>query len=197
MRELIIATKNKGKLREIKEILKDFNLKITSLLDYPQYPQIEESGKTFAQNALIKAVTIAQYTGKLTLGEDSGLQVKALNNGPGIYSARYSGERATDQKNNNKLLRDLKTIPTRKRQARYRCYAALVDKNGIVDVVNGSCSGLITTCPKGTNGFGYDPYFFLSRYQKTFGELDPAIKAKISHRARAMKKIKKVLSEYL
>jgi XTP/dITP diphosphohydrolase len=196
MKELVVATKNKGKLREIKALLSDFDLKITSLADYPDAPEIEEDGKTFAQNALKKAVTIAFYTKKLTLGEDSGIQVKALGNKPGIHSARFSGENATDEKNNRKLLRSLKDVPSSGRQARYRCFAALVDTKGIVDVLSGQCSGVITRHARGKNGFGYDPYFLIKRYNKTFGELDPSIKAKISHRARALLKVRKVLQEY-
>mgnify|MGYP001614984960 CR=1 FL=1 len=213
MTELIIATTNPGKLREIREFLKDLDLKITSLSDYPGAPKVEEDGKNFAQNALKKAATIALYTGKLTLGEDSGLEVKALGNAPGIYSARFSGAGATDKKNNAKLLRVLRGVPLRKRQARYRCFAALVDGKpacpvdaerdllgrtgrGVIDVVNGSCAGLIALRGRGNNGFGYDPLFFLPRYNKTFGELDPAIKARTSHRARALSKVKKVLSKY-
>lgn len=197
MQELIIATKNKGKLREIRELLKDFPLKVTSLEDYPDAPEIEEDGKTFAQNAIKKAVTIAMYTGKLTLGEDSGLEVKALGNRPGIYSARFSGPNATDHKNNLKLLRSLKNVSLKKRNARYRCFAALVDTKGIIDVVGGSCAGFITTKHLGKNGFGYDPLFLVAKYQKTFGELDPSIKAKISHRAKAFKKVRETLKKYL
>ena len=196
MIELIIATTNAGKLREIKELLKDFDLKVTSLADYPDAPAVEEDGKTFSQNALKKAATIALYTKKLTLGEDSGIEVKALGNKPGIHSARFSGEGANDEKNNRKLLRLLRGVPLKKRRARYRCFAALVDGKGIVDIVNGSCSGIIAPRARGKNGFGYDPLFFISRYQKTFGELDPSVKAKISHRARALAKVKKVLNKY-
>lgn len=197
MQELVVATKNKGKLREIKELLRDFDLKITSLADYPDAPQIEEDGKTFGENALKKAATIAIYTKKLTLGEDSGLEVKALANKPGIHSARFAGEKATDRKNNLKLLRVLKKVPSARRQARYRCFAALVDGKRIVDVVSGQCSGIITKHAKGKNGFGYDPYFLIKRYNKTFGELNPDIKSRISHRARALKKIKQTLRKYL
>ncbi len=210
MHELIIATTNQGKLREIRELLKDLDVTITSLSDYPDAPKVEEDGKNFAQNALKKAATIALYTGRLTLGEDSGLEVKALGNAPGIYSARFSlskgdkflgracpaGANATDGKNNAKLLRSLRGVPLKKRQARYRCCAALVDGRQIVDVVSGSCAGLIALKGKGGNGFGYDPLFFIPRYNKTFGELDPAVKAKISHRARALAKVKKVLRKY-
>lgn len=196
MTELVVATTNPGKLREIKELLQDFDIKVTSLADYPDAPRVEEDGRTFAQNALKKAATIAFYTKKLTLGEDSGLEVEALGHKPGIYSSRFSGEGATDRKNNLKLLRLLRGVPLRKRRARYRCFAALVNGERIVDVVSGSCSGLIALRPKGKNGFGYDPLFLIPRYGKTFGELDPAVKSKISHRARALKKIKKILQEY-
>lgn len=195
MKELVIATINKGKLREIKELLKDFNFKITSLSDYPDAPEIVEDGKTFRANALIKARTIAQYTHKLTLGEDSGIEIKALDNKPGIYSARYAGPKATDEQNNRKMICNLKNVPDNKRQARYRCCAALV--NGTKEItVDGRCAGVITRQARGDNGFGYDPYFLISRYNKTFGELDPSIKATISHRARAMKKIKEVLAQF-
>jgi len=197
MKELLIATRNKGKVREIQELLRDFDLKITSLHDYPDLPKIEEDGKTFAVNALKKAATISQFTKCLVMGEDSGLEVRALNNRPGIHSARYSGENATDRRNNLKLLRELRGVPLKKRQARYRCFVALTDAKGIVAVVNGSCSGLIALRPAGQNGFGYDPLFFLPKYQKTFGQLDPAIKAKISHRARATRKLRAVLNNYL
>ncbi len=197
MTELVVATTNLGKLREIKELLKDSKIKITSLFDYPDAPRIEEDALTFAQNALKKAATIALYTGKLTLGEDSGLAVKALGNRPGIYSSRFSGINATDKENNAKLLRMLRGVPRSRRQARYICCAALVDSHRIVDVARGTCPGLITPRAKGRNGFGYDPLFLVPLYNKTFGELDPAIKAKISHRAKAFRKIRKVLEEYL
>ena len=197
MIELLIATKNKGKVREIKVLLKGLPLKITSLADYPDIPPVEEDGQTFIQNALKKAVTAALYTGKLTLGEDSGLEVKALNNAPGIYSARFSGVGATDEKNNRKLLRSLKKIPLNKRQVQYRCAAALVDKKKIIAVTSGTVKGLIGSKEKGTNGFGYDPLFIVPKYQKTFGELPDEIKAQISHRARALRKIKKSLEKYL
>jgi len=196
MIELIVATKNKGKLREIKELLADMDIKVTSLADYPDAPIIEEDGKTFAQNAIKKSVTIAMYTKKLVMGEDSGIEVKALRNKPGIYSARFSGEKATDLKNNKKLLSSLKGVPMAKRQARYRCFVAIADAHRVVDVVSGTCSGLIGHKEKGSNGFGYDPLFVIPRYGKTFGELDPAIKSKISHRARALKKVKRLLEEY-
>ena len=196
MRELLVATRNKKKLAEIKELLKDLDIKITSLDDYDGLPKIEEDGKTFAQNAIIKAATIALFTKKLVMGEDSGLEVKALGNKPGVHSARFSDPNATDNKNNAKLLKLLKKVPSKKRQARYRCYVALADGKKLVDVVSGSCSGFISFKLKGKNGFGYDPLFLIKRYERTFGELDPAIKSRISHRSHALKKFRRVIAKY-
>ncbi len=196
MKELLVATRNKKKLEEIRDLLKDLKVKITSLDDYPDLPAIEEDGMTFSANAIKKAATIALYTKKLTIGEDSGLEVKALHNEPGIYSARFSGPGATDRKNNAKLLRLLKGVPLSKRQARYRCYVALSDGKRLVDVVSGSCSGVIALKSKGKNGFGYDPLFLIPRYNKTFGELSPAVKSKMSHRYRALRKFKQVIKKY-
>ena len=197
MRELLIATNNQKKLKELKALLVDLPLRITSLKDYKNMPKIEEDGKTFSQNALKKASTISIYTKKLVMGEDSGLEVKALGNRPGVFSARFSGTNATDQKNNLKLLRFLRKVPSKERQARYRCCVALTDYDGIVDIVSGSCSGFISPRSKGNNGFGYDPLFLVSRYNKTFGELDPFVKSRISHRARALKKFYLVIEKYL
>ena len=193
MRELIVATRNKGKLREIKELLADLDFKIISLDEMKGMPEIVEDGETFQDNAIKKARIIARHTKKLTLGEDSGLEVQALGNQPGVYSARFSGKNATDQENNSKLLRMLRGVSLKKRQARYHCFAALADANGVVGVVDGSCEGLIAVKAKGKNGFGYDPLFLIPRYGKTFGELSSEVKAKMSHRAKALKKIKMLL----
>lgn len=195
MRELIVATKNKGKLKEIKELLKEFDLKVTSLAEYPDVPEIVEDGKDFYENALIKARTVARHTGKLVLGEDSGIEVEYLNNAPGLFSSRFAGEDATDDDNNAKLMRELDGVPKEKRKARYRCFVAMLDGEKIVGVVDGRCEGYIATEPHGENGFGYDPYFLIEEYGKTFGELDPAIKSKISHRAKALVKVKELIKE--
>lgn len=197
MLELLVATKNKGKWREIVELLADLPIRVTGLSDYQGLPQIVEDGKTFRQNAVKKALTIARHTQRLTLGEDSGLEVAALGQRPGIYSARFAGEGASDSANNRKLLLALRGIPLSRRQARYRCYAALADGGKLVGVVSGTCPGQIALRPQGQNGFGYDPLFYLPAYQKTFGQLDPAIKAQMSHRAKAFKKLKKLLCVYV
>jgi len=194
--ELVIATKNKKKLKEIKDLLKGLNLKILSLADFPKAPTIVEDGETFAQNAIKKAATIAMYTGKLTMGEDSGLEVKALKNKPGVYSSRYSGKGATDKKNNSKLLKELRGVPLKKRTARYKCSVALADKNKLITVVEGSCQGLIGFRSKGTAGFGYDPLFIIPKYNKTFAQLGLKIKHTMSHRGKAMKKAREVIRRY-
>jgi len=197
MTQLLIATGNQGKLREIKEILKDTGFVISSLKDLSSHPEIVEDGKTFQANAIKKALTISRYTGKLVMGEDSGLEVKTLGNRPGVFSARFSGPQATDKKNNAKLLRVLRGVPLARRVARYRCCIALAKGDEVIGVVQGSCGGLIAQRQRGTNGFGYDPLFLVRRYNKTFGELAPSIKARISHRARALKKFQTLLDKYL
>lgn len=199
--ELLVATRNKKKLEEIKELLQGLDVEITSLADYKGLPEIIESGETFAQNALIKASTIAQFTGKLVLGEDSGLEVKALKLAPGVYSARYAAsglsENASDKKNNSKLLRELKGVPLKKRGARYQCCVALADRKGLIGVVCGNCRGLIGFKPRGHFGFGYDPLFIIEKFGKTFAELGPDIKHKMSHRYKALKKARRLMELYL
>jgi len=197
MKELLIATKNKGKVREIADLLRPTGIKVTSLLDHGAMPEIIEDGVTFRANAAKKAVVIARHTGVLVMGEDSGLEVDALGGRPGVYSARYSGEDATDESNNDLVLKELSGVPFEKRTARYRCAMALADKDALIDVVDGSCEGVMTTERRGTNGFGYDPLFLIPAHQKTFGELDLAVKQTMSHRANALRKFLKLLEHYL
>ena len=195
--ELLVATRNKKKLEEIRELLSGLDIKITSLQDYEGLPKIIEDGKTFEQNAAKKAATIAQFTKKLVLGEDSGLEVKALRYKPGVYSARYAGEGATDKKNNLKLLRQLRGVPLKSRAGRYRCSVALADAKGLIGVVCGSCRGLIGFRNRGHFGFGYDPLFIIEKYGKTFAQLGPKIKHRMSHRYKALKKARKLIEGYL
>lgn len=195
--ELVVATKNKKKLKEIREILKPLKLKILSLAEYPKAPRIIENGKTFRENAVKKAIKIAQFTQKLTLGEDSGLCVDILEGKPGVYSSRFSGKGKSDPQNNLKLLRLLEGLPVNKRKAHYCCAVALADKDGLVGVTEGKCSGFIGVALKGRFGFGYDPLFIIPKYQKTFAQLGPGIKHKMSHRFRALRKTKPILSTYL
>lgn len=195
--ELVVATKNKKKLEEIREILKGLNLNITSLADYQNMPRIIENGRTFKENAVKKAVKIACFTKKLTLGEDSGICVNALGGEPGIYSSRFSGKDKNDLKNNLKLLKLLEGLPLNKRKAYYCCAVALADQDGLVGVVEGKCRGIIGFELRGSFGFGYDPLFIIPKYKKTFAQLGPIIKHKISHRFRALKKAKALLVTYL
>jgi len=195
--ELVVATKNKKKLEEIKEILKPLRLKILSLQDFPKTPRIIENGRTFRENAIKKAVKIARFTQKLTLGEDSGLCVHILNGKPGVYSSRFSGKGKSDRQNNLKLLKLLKGLPVNKRKAYYCCAVALADKDGLVGVTQGKCSGFIGFNEKGHFGFGYDPLFVILKYQKTFAQLGPAVKHRMSHRFRALRKTRPILSTYL
>ncbi|MFA5276728.1 MAG: RdgB/HAM1 family non-canonical purine NTP pyrophosphatase [Candidatus Omnitrophota bacterium] len=197
MPELVVATKNKKKLKEIKELLRSFNLKITSLADYSNTPRIIENGKTFKENATKKAIKIAHFTGKLTLGEDSGLCVDALKGGPGIYSARFAGKQKSDLANNLKILKLLEGKPLSKRKAHYVSAAAIADKSGLVALVEGKCNGIIGFEQKGSHGFGYDPLFIIPKYKKTFSQLGERIKHKMSHRYIALKKIKKVIQKYI
>jgi XTP/dITP diphosphohydrolase len=197
MDELLIATRNKGKVREIADILAPMGIRVSSLLDHDGMPEIVEDGATFRANAAKKAVVIARHTGLLVMGEDSGLEVDALGGRPGVYSARYAGADADDEANNDLLLKELAGVPDEKRTARYRCAMALADKDALVDVVEGSCEGLIAAGRRGSNGFGYDPLFFIPSRRKTFGELDLAVKQTMSHRADALRKFLKLLENYL
>lgn len=204
MKQLVVATKNKKKLSEIKAILKGIKLKLLTLDVYKNVPQVVENGKTFQENAIKKAVKLARFTGQLCLGEDSGLCVDALDGAPGIYSARFSGRPAcrsgrdkSDIKNNLKVLKLLKDVPMAERKAHYVCAVALADKRGLIGVVEGSCSGLISFESKGTAGFGYDPLFYIPKYKKTFAQLGEKIKHKMSHRYYALKKAKRIIQKYI
>lgn len=197
MQELVVATKNKKKLREIKEILKGLDLKIISLEELPKTPRIIENGKSFKENAIKKAVKIAGFMKKLTLGEDSGICVYALGGKPGIYSSRFSGKNKSDIQNNLKLLKSLEGLPLSRRKAYYACAVALADGHGLAGVVEGRCSGIIDFDPKGKRGFGYDPLFLIPKYNKTFGQLGERIKHKMSHRYHALEKAKKLIVKYI
>ena len=195
--ELIVATKNKKKIEEIRAIWKGFGLRFSSLEEYPAAPRIIENGRTFQENAVKKAVKIARATGELTMGEDSGLCVDALGGRPGVYSSRFSGRDKSDLKNNLKLLKLLGDLPPAKRKAHYISAVALADAQGLVGVVEGRCDGVIGFAMKGSTGFGYDPLFIIPRYKKTFAELGPRIKHRMSHRYKALVKARKILRKYI
>ncbi len=186
-KDIIIATKNRGKVEEFNLLFKDYFENIYSLLDFDSTPGIVEDQPTFAGNALKKAEIIGKYFNKVTLSDDSGLVVEALNGAPGTYSARYAGENATDDDNLEKLLGEMKAVTNRR--AKFVCALALVFPEGKKEVFEGECEGLITEFKRGTNGFGYDPVFYISRYEKTMAELDPNLKNIISHRSDAVKKL--------
>jgi XTP/dITP diphosphohydrolase len=196
MIELLVATTNPGKFAEVEAYLSQLPLQIISLQSFDKYPEVIEDGATFEQNAKKKARALAQASGLLTLADDSGLEVDALDGAPGIYSARYAGPAADDRKNNEKLLAAMHAVPEAQRTARFICALALCDpREGAMTVwtMHESCEGRITFEPKGINGFGYDPLFFYPSFGKTFGEIDRQAKATVSHRGKALKKLAELL----
>lgn len=194
--EVVVATRNQGKIREIRAALKGLGLRIYSLNDFPDVPEVEEDGKSFAENALKKARFYSKYFGKLTIADDSGLEVDGLQGLPGIYSARYAGEGASSQENNQKLLREMEGLPVSKRGARFKCIIAVVPQDGKETVAEGSCKGTIGYKEKGRKGFGYDPLFILPKYGKTMAQLSLEEKNKISHRGKALRKIREIIQSF-
>ncbi len=193
----VIATGNEHKLQELSVMLADFQMTVTSMKEMGLAGlDIEETGSTFEENAVIKAETVCQKTGMLALADDSGLEVDALNGAPGIYSARYAGQQGDDAANNRKLLENMKNIPLENRQGRFVCALAAVFPEGTTIVVRGTVEGYIDFEEKGNNGFGYDPLFLIPTYQQTFGELGPVIKNSMSHRGRAIEQMKEQLMAY-
>ena len=217
--KLLIATSNPSKLKEIKDILDDIPaLEIISLKDFSGFSQVHEDGKTLLENAVKKAKYASQHTGLVSLGEDSGLEVEYLNGAPGVFSARFAGEKCSYADNNRKLLGLLEGVPDKKRKASFRCLAAICvpsvmtydmpvsgglsefspdfsDANYKVYIVEGTIAGYISQAERGTNGFGYDPLFVVPASEKTFAEISQEEKNKISHRALAMRKAKRILLE--
>ncbi len=188
--EIVVATRNRDKFREIRDILKDLPLELVSLEDFPDVISAEEDGSTFEENALKKALHVWRQTGKATLADDSGLEIDVLDGQPGVRSARYAGSEHDYEKNNAKVLDLLRGVPKEKRKARFVCVAVLVTPAGKIVMNRGEVEGEIAEEPRGAGGFGYDPIFFLPRYGKTVAELDEATKNKMSHRARALEGIK-------
>ena len=195
MKEIIFATKNKGKIKEFKELTDKYKLKlkILSLNDLKNVPEIIENGKTFKENAYLKAKIIFDAFKLPVIADDSGLIVEALGNEPGVFSARYAGEFATDEENNRKLIEKIKNIKDRK--AYFQCVLCFIDENGEVYFTDGKCYGEIIDTPKGDNGFGYDPIFYIPELNKTMAELDISTKNKISHRAKAFENLIKILKK--
>ncbi len=191
--EIIIATKNPGKLREIQSILKGLPLRLFGLNHFKNIPDVEEDGKSFSENGLKKARFYSKFFGKIAIADDSGLEVDALGGRPGIYSALYAGIRVSDHENRKKLLKELEGVPSSKRGAKFKCAIAMVWPDGREVVTEGDCRGRIGFNEIGKNGFGYDPIFFLPRFGKTMAQLSLKEKNRISHRGKALRKLRKVL----
>ncbi len=192
--KIVVATKNPGKLREFRALLDEPSLEIKSLADYPDMADIVEDGKTFFENALKKARAVSEFTGETAVADDSGLEVAALGGKPGIHSARFAGEKAGDRANLEKLLEEMKDLPPVRRDAAFRCVLVLCRPDGSFEHFEGTWKGKITMLPRGENGFGYDPVFLVPEYGKTAAELPPDIKNRLSHRAKALAKLKKKLA---
>ncbi|MDR0138150.1 XTP/dITP diphosphatase [Metabacillus idriensis] len=193
MKEVIIATKNAGKLLEFQSILSQYDLKAISLMDLENSPEVEETGSTFEENAVLKAEAISKLYGKMAIADDSGLSVDYLGGEPGVYSARYAGAEKSDAANIEKVLLQLKGVSKEERNARFRCALALAEPGRETVTVEGSVEGYITEEPMGENGFGYDPIFLVKDKAKTMAQLTKEEKNKISHRAVALQKLAKLL----
>lgn len=194
MKNILIATKNKGKVKEFKSLFNKHHIEIQSLHDLNKnIPDVEETGTTFKENARLKAEEIAKLLNCPVIADDSGLVIDALDGRPGVYSARYAGEQATDEKNNKKVLDELKDVPASERKARFVCILALAQPGKETIFTEGYCEGEIAFSPKGTNGFGYDPIFIPQGYSVTLAELSNEEKNKISHRFHALQLLEDVI----
>jgi XTP/dITP diphosphohydrolase len=190
---LLIATRNEGKLREYERLLAGLPVTLTFLSEERILEEVEEAGETFSQNAILKAEGYARISGLLTLADDSGLEVDALDGEPGVHSARYAGPQATDEDRYQLLLERMRDAPWEERRARFRCVIAVAEPEGGVWTTEGTCEGVITLAPKGEHGFGYDPIFYLPDQEQTMAQLAPEVKNRMSHRARAAQRIRPVL----
>lgn len=192
---LVLATRNLGKTRELRELLKDFPVKIKNLSDFGPIPDIEEDGTTFDENAFKKASFTAKVLGLPALADDSGLEVEALGGVPGVHSARYAGPSATDQEKSAKLLQEMKGKANRR--AAFMCVISIAVPSGVALTYEGRCEGLITEVPAGDNGFGYDPVFFYPPMQRTFAQLSAQEKNLVSHRGKALAALKEEFDKAL
>lgn len=195
MDTVIIATKNKGKAKEFEKLFLPHGLIVKTLLDYPELDDVEETGTTFFENAILKAETIAKVLGTRVIADDSGLEVDALEGRPGVYSARYAGSEKSDEANIDKVLEELQDVPESERTARFCCALAMAEPGKETLTVFGTCEGHILRERRGTNGFGYDPVFFVDAKGKAMAELSSEEKNKISHRAMAIKELERSLEQ--
>jgi non-canonical purine NTP pyrophosphatase (RdgB/HAM1 family) len=196
MKKIVLATRNGHKLNELRTLLSDPNIEFLSLNDFPDVPPLVEDGDTFQENAFKKARAVFQHTKIPSLADDSGLEVFYLNFRPGVRSARYAGEQATDEQNNDKLLAEMRGVPPRRRRAQFRATLALVGPGSEVST-EGVCTGRLAEAPRGNNGFGYDPIFVPDGFTRTYAELTQEEKNRISHRARAAERMKLVFRDKL
>ncbi|MDR0800698.1 MAG: XTP/dITP diphosphatase [Endomicrobium sp.] len=195
IKEVILATGNRHKSEEIKSILKDLDIEIMPMTSFPDYPVTVEDGATLEENASKKAKEVAEFFKKWAIADDSGLEVDYLNGKPGVYSARYAGENCSYDDNNKKLLEELKNVPEEKRTAKFRAVIAVASPEGKIFLADGKIFGTIREHTAGTEGFGYDPVFYIPQYGKTFAELGYEIKNSISHRAKALQKVKEIIKD--
>ncbi len=193
--EIIIASNNQNKIKEFKKIFENTNIELKSLKEKGIDIDIEESGKTFEENALIKAMAIAKLTKEMAIADDSGLVCDGLNGEPGVYSARYAGPQHNDNDNNDLLLKNIKNVSNR--NAHYVCAICLCKPSGEHIITNGMCDGIIIDDKRGNNGFGYDPYFFVEKFNRTMAEITLEEKNTISHRAKALEELKGLYEEFI
>ncbi len=195
--KILIATGNRGKIRELTGLVSSVGIEVVSFADVPSEEPVEETGRTFAENAKIKAAAYAVRTGLYSLADDSGLEVEALGGRPGVYSARYGGDDLTEHERISLLLQELESIKPESRTARFVASLAFAAPDGrVIDVFEGVCRGSIAESPAGAGGFGYDPIFIPDGYDRTFGELSPDIKGRISHRSQAVAKFIRFLPDF-
>ena len=197
MRELVVATRNQDKLKEIRLLLKGLPIKVISLNNFKEAPEVVEDKPTLDGNARKKAKVISRFLKRLVIADDSGLEIEALGGRPGVYSARFSGKNATYTSNNIKVLDMMEEVPISKRKARFRCMIAIADKGKMIKVVEGKVSGIIDFKARGRTGFGYDPLFKPNGYRKTFAQMPLKEKNEISHRSKALIKAKRAIIEYI
>lgn len=195
MKTVMIATKNKGKAREFEGMFAPLGYKVQTMLDFEGIEDVEETGKTFEENAILKAAALSKMTGEVVIADDSGLIVDALGGAPGIYSARYAGLEKSDNANIEKVLKELEDTPDEERTARFYCALAIASPGKETITVHGTCEGRILREREGSNGFGYDPIFYVKELGVSMAELSGEQKAAISHRANALKKLKEMFNE--
>jgi XTP/dITP diphosphohydrolase len=193
MKEIIVATNNKGKAAEFEALFEPLGYKVLTLRDLPHIEEVEETGVTFEENARLKAETVSKLENKMVIADDSGLVVDALDGRPGVYSARYAGEEKNDDANIQKVLDELADVEEKERTARFVCVLAVAIPNKETKIFKGTCEGLITKEKMGENGFGYDPIFYIRDKGKTMAQLTKEEKNQISHRANAIKEFKEWL----